>query len=290
MRVAPSSIVAALLLLGGCSSLPWNFTSDATADRIDPDLVAQDLVFVLAQVPGLHPDRTGIVVEAPANPYSRRIQARLHDSGYRMEQPESVDATGTDGRFRGSTHRVVDRVLLGSEPNRISVSVRVSDIAVRRDYAFRSGRTVPLTPVHVSGVNAVAPRTLALHPLLFPEAGDEMSRIVVDDRPRASRAAAPSGDQSPEFALRVRENVFDRAGRSNYQTLFAAYENVREDTLVFDNDSMRLGEGNKGVIAEYVQEMDPATDVISVIGCSHGRSALSNGNELSCSRSVGRIG
>lgn len=285
MKVAPVSILAVLLLLGGCSLLPRNSAPDATADRVDPDLVAQDLVFVLAQIPSLHPDRTSIVIATPSNPYSARIQARLRDSGYRMNELGALDSLVADSGASGSAHQVVDRILLGSEPNRISVSVAVSDSVVRRDYAYRSGETVPLTPVHVSGGDGVASRAFALHPLLFPDAEGDMSRIVVDDMPRVSSAAVPLGVQRPEFAVRVRENVFERAGRSNYAELFAAYENVREVTLVFDNDSMRLGEGNKAVIGEYVREMDPTTDVISVIGCSHGRSALANGNEL---LSIGR--
>ena len=49
---------------------------------------------------------------------------------------------------------------------------------------------------------------------------------------------------------------------------------------MFPNDSLRLGERNKETIARYVSELDPATDVLSVIGCSHGNTRIDNGNEL----------
>ena len=96
----------------------------------------------------------------------------------------------------------------------------------------------------------------------------------------ASIAAAISPErQPPGPRALVRQNMYETR-RSNYAPLFAEYEDLRQDTLIFPNDSLVLGEANKRLIADYARDLDPATDVLSVIGCSHGRTAIDNGNEV----------
>ena len=50
--------------------------------------------------------------------------------------------------------------------------------------------------------------------------------------------------------------------------------------MVFPNDSLRMGAANKRRAAELAVAFDPERDVISVLGCSHGRTAIDNGNEV----------
>ena len=281
------------MLLGGCAmptGWPGGAASVRTADQVpDPDVAAQDLVQAIAQVRSLNPLQTTLEISAPLSPFGERVFARLEEAGYGMRLVESDQGP----RYvRYSSDRLVSE-----RGTRDRFAVRIGEIALERDYTVLDGVTVPSSPFLLDGA---LDERIAVDDGLFERAVPvERSRVhhAEDAAPVMVRFDARGREQAvpllgaaaeaarPEFAPRVRENVFERAGRSNYQTLFVAYENVREDTLVFDNDSMRLGEGNKGVIAEYVREMDPATDVISVIGCSHGRSALSNGNEL---LSIGR--
>jgi len=50
--------------------------------------------------------------------------------------------------------------------------------------------------------------------------------------------------------------------------------------VTFGNDSMRLGAAQKAIVARYAQRFRPETDLISIVGCSHGRTVIDNGNSL----------
>lgn len=74
-------------------------------------------------------------------------------------------------------------------------------------------------------------------------------------------------------------------GESNFANILNAYGTVEEAVLIFANDSTVLGSGNKARVGEFVSQFDAANDVFSVIGCSHGPTAVSGGQE---SLSLGR--
>jgi len=84
-----------------------------------------------------------------------------------------------------------------------------------------------------------------------------------------------------QYSSTFDSNLFDKGGQSNFSDLFAEYQEVDSNVLVFPNDSLQLGDINKQIIEQYVEKMDPSTDVLSVIGCSHGDTAIeNNGNAL----------
>lgn len=88
--------------------------------------------------------------------------------------------------------------------------------------------------------------------------------------------AAPQGNDAQ---VMIKQNMYD-SKESNYSNLLTDYEEVEQSVLVFPNDSLLLGDANKQIIEQYVDSMDPSTDVLSVIGCSHGQTAINNGNSL----------
>lgn len=65
-------------------------------------------------------------------------------------------------------------------------------------------------------------------------------------------------------------NMFDLK-QSNYQSLFEHYEDIHKSTIIFGNDSFILGRENKKRLIDLTNLVNLETDVISVIGCSHGR-------------------
>lgn len=65
---------------------------------------------------------------------------------------------------------------------------------------------------------------------------------------------------------------------SRYADTFTAYENVNKEVYVFPNDSVVLGKQNKLLIQKLAQNFNSATDVVAVLGCSHGASNIENGN------------
>ena len=295
MGATGTSLLLAAAVLSGCA---LGGGRDGSDDALpDPDLIARNLVNTLTQLPELHPLQTTVQVSAPATPFGRHVLARLDEAGYGIQEV-SADQGVHYVRYRAERAET-------ETGERTRYRVAIGPVAVERDYRVVAGETLPGSAQSVHGaephedvrlnddVFADVPSE-ALSTVRFGE-GDE-PRVVDLTVPTVSPvvlgAAAPAvplesegvgsfvpDGSSSDFRLLVRQNMYDMQ-RSNYAPLFAAYEDIRQDTLVFPNDSLVLGESNKEIIADYVRELDPATDVLSVIGCSHGRTAIDNGNEL----------
>lgn len=93
------------------------------------------------------------------------------------------------------------------------------------------------------------------------------------------KSALPEAESSPQPRNAVKANFYETL-ESNYADVFEEYEDMDQSILVFPNDSLRLGDANKLIIEQYVEAMNPETDLMSVIGCSHGNTNVSNGNSL----------
>jgi len=59
-------------------------------------------------------------------------------------------------------------------------------------------------------------------------------------------------------------NVFE-VGHSNYSSLFEGYYDIERQTLVFPNDSLRLGQANKEKLLELAERINPETDIPDLI-------------------------
>lgn len=277
---------AALLLaaLGGCAAFGPG-ERRATETTPDPDLVAQNLVFALTQLPDLHPYRTTVQASPSTTRFGDRVLARVADAGY------GVQSVAADQGHRYLRYRAERSESEVGEETRYRVAI--GPFSVSRAYALVDGRTVPSSTLRVDGAEATdialndeifgrdVPEALSVasfvnagEPAILDVSGGEPRPVDVPDTLVVDATTA-----EPDFSTLVRRNVYEMM-RSNYAELFADYEDVRQDVLVFPNDSLRLGNAQKATIAEYVRELDPATDILSVIGCSHGRSALDNGNEV----------
>jgi len=100
-----------------------------------------------------------------------------------------------------------------------------------------------------------------------------------------STSARSSG---PMVKLPIKRNMYDLE-RSNYAELFDNYETLERKVLVFANDSMIMGDSNKKVTEAIARNFDSSTDLISVIGCSHGSTALRNGNAVLANGRASRV-
>ncbi len=72
---------------------------------------------------------------------------------------------------------------------------------------------------------------------------------------------------------------FRELGQSNFADVFGSLTMVMESSLLFDNDSLRLGRANKDRVRQFVSKFNPQSDVFSVIGCSNGATSLAMGQE-----------
>jgi len=71
----------------------------------------------------------------------------------------------------------------------------------------------------------------------------------------------------------LNRNIFDLK-QSNYHSLFEQYEDVHESTIIFDNDSFILGWENKLLVSRLTKKYNSETDVVSVVGCSNGKTSV----------------
>lgn len=74
-----------------------------------------------------------------------------------------------------------------------------------------------------------------------------------------------------------KQNIAD-LGASNYDSLLATKQNVAEQVLIFGDDSYVLGARNKQILGQVMDSFNPATDVVSIVGCSTGATKIDNGN------------
>lgn len=300
MNAGVQQTVKALTLLGSLGLAAGCATTGALlgggSDKPDPDIIAQDLVYTLTQVPALHPLKTTLQVSDPITPFGDSVVAHLKEAGYGMQRV-AADHGPHYLRYRNEFAE-------SETGERRIYSVSIGEVSVERDYVVSGSETVPGSAQIVRGADSTP---IEPNESLYGESVSEQFRqvrFVSDGEPEirdmrlasmrpaigddvvsiaaASPAVAPTLAETRAditFKSLVKRNM-DELMTSNFADLFADYEDIESDVLMFPNDSLRLGEANKETIARYVRELDPATDVLSVVGCSHGQTNINNGNEL----------
>ena len=288
-HVALVSLLSAVLTAAsGCSTVvPRDGVPEDELDRI-----AQNLVYTLVQLPDSNPLTTTVQLSEPVTPFGREVVERVREAGYGIQSvPDDRGANYL--RYRVET--IASE--LGTETR---YAVSIGDVSVERAYESRDGRLVPVSPQRVAGSD---PDAVELNDDLFGDEPDpaiaaiafedEIAPSLVDATGGRTDALAVTDDRSPApattpFGARVKRNLYDGLS-SNYAELFAAYGDVSSDTIVFPNDSMRLGEAQKRLIEGYAERLDPDTDLLSVIGCSHGNTAIPAGNALLATGRANRV-
>lgn len=292
----------ALLFCTSCAILPSSGDDNAAdsaqtaevsfdTDILDSDKIVQNLVFSIIQIESLHPFKTTLQMKEPRGELAKLVQTRFEDAGYGIQFVES------DQGVNYVRHTAQSSVT--EEGDKTTYRIVVGDISVERDYILSGKYTVPNSELRVTGAYE---QDIHLNDDVF---GEEFAKtqlteaifdesdvpviITVADRDLSfeKQPFAVDGEVAVEdvpatgntFARAVMQNVRSILG-SNFSDVFSAYEDVQSDVLIFPNDSLRLGPKNKTLIQEYADGLDPKTDVLSVIGCSHGKSKVKNGNQL----------
>ena len=273
---ARTALFAVLVLVAGpgCSGLG---ARDGTGDD-DTVRIARNLVYTLVQLEETNPLTTTVQVSEPATPFGREVVRLIREAGYGLQSvPDDRGANYLRYRVSSTDSE------LGSETR---YAVSIGDVRVERAFAEADGALVPITAQRVEGSTATS---IELDDAPFDVEPDPATgRVVFDDELEpaftdasgvavleAELAAAAAGD----FGARVKQNLYGGLS-SNYADLFAAYDDVSSASLTFGNDSMRLGDEQKAVVERFAAELRPETDLLSVIGCSHGSTAIRNGNGL----------
>jgi hypothetical protein len=278
------------LLVSACSTM--GDRASATDKRAEA-AIAENLVLTIAQVPSLSPLLNTVQMSPPITTFGERVASLLADSGYGIQ---TVD--GDTGEFFVRYREEEISSELGVETSYV---VAIGNVSVARSFDLSGGEDPrPVSPLFVAG----APEfDISLNDDVFAQVDADVSYALFDESTSPTvidfdtQTAQVISDQSEGVTVtgvstnnatpiqvaapqvRVKENVFHLL-ESNFAGIFEDYDNVKSEILVFGNDSMRLGEGNKRIVQQYVEAFNPETDLVSIIGCSHGNTAVRNGNAV----------
>lgn len=269
-------IPAITLGLTGCNALglkaPWD-----DSGRPDYTLISDNLVNTAAQVKHLNPLLATVQISKPKTRFDRHIQDELEQRGYKLEPVGKGDGTNV---VRSQVKRVADE----NGTSRNLYVLAIGKVSVERAFDTLADKTVPVSELIVRGSDE---RNFSLNDDIFEVPDSPFSKVSYQeyDGPQIKDVLKPASSArrtgfwlSPKQNA-VKRNIYENM-TSNYKDVFTGYEDVEQSILVFPNDSLRLGDVNKNIIEQYIEQMNPETDVLSVIGCSHGVTNISNGNSL----------
>jgi len=259
--------------LGGCSqlsepSLPG--LGSATLSQADYATIANDLVDTLAALDEVDPSVTTFQMVEPSTAFGKEMFDAIELIGYGIQMVEG-DLGKHFLSYKAENSQTQDGY-------RNAYSVSIGEIHVEREYTRTGAELTPTSPIAVSGVREqpiASDDGLKSSSVTFTSV-PRIIALVADDR----RAAEANG--------KAVANVFDRQ-RSNYASAFSRYTNLDTQRLIFANDSLHLAPDNKRVLERMAAGVDPASDIISVIGCSLGGTAIDNGNQILAEGRTNRV-
>jgi len=253
--------------------------SEKLQDAKSESLIAGDFVNAMRQIPSLVPAATTVQLlrTQTDDELIKAFRHSLEQSGYGVRWVSEPSANNLL-QYRREALSVNDA------SNQVRLDIAIGDVELRRSYTgLTLNQVKPLTPLYVRGadasqvvlddayffVNEGDPSTDTVS-LSVPDHINPLSGLVVSTAPDNSMTV--NAVLSPNSA-----NVFE-LGESNYADALSKHNPVVEQVLTFPNDSLRMGETNKQLLDNLVKRFDPATDLLSVVGCSIGPTKLKNGN------------
>lgn len=288
-RISAIWLVLVATFLAGCVN--WGggppvvepASEDQEIDANHIDLVTMNLVYALSQLGEIRPRSTTVQFSEPRTAFGRTIEKRLVEAGYGLQRVSS-DVGSNFVRYQ-----YINSITESGPITRFTMSIGF--VEATRNYVMRNGAILPDSEILISGA---AEKTVAVNDEIFAnqdvELPELLSQVVFESSTTPelvvltpSGAILESGEQSgadvaSNFAASVRRNIHDNNEVSNYASIFDDYFDVRNAVLIFPNDQLTVGVNNKKVIQSIAKDYKPETDVISVIGCSHGKTALASGN------------
>lgn len=282
------SVVLASMLLSSCALLGLDGKSNQLLDD-QAELVSRDFVTALSKLRGFSPRETTVQLHNPTTLFSKKLHDTMRSAGYGMQIVSKDEKGANHVSYISDQYETVEGTTAAYE-------VRVGDVKLGREYEIRAGRVFPITALSVNGATSDGNTTVDNSIFGQPE---NDRRIVVGptspidggsrndtDKNAKSLLGNLAFNQNVPIALKKNVAVI---GQSNYSSLFKLYQPTRSETLVFPNDSLVLGAKNKSTIYSLAQQFDTNTQVISVVGCSIGKTKIDNGNALLANGRANRV-
>jgi len=270
-------MLGVLLSMGGCSWLPniGGLGYRAVGHGTETEkLIATDLVLALVQLKEWQND--SLVIEAPmliGDEFAAHAIDRLRAAGYEVRQMPAPDPSRSlqfASEARSTLYSVTHRYFLG-----------IGNVAVEREYSERNGGIYPRSAMQVVG----SASDVELDDEIF-QRQDWRQTFPTGSEKSVTPLLVVERQTEPEFNVVSRmsldkPSLFNayQIDKSNYEDFLEQRTMIYKDIVVFPNDSTRLTRGGKTQISNLLELFDPSSDWVAITGCSHGATALVNGNE-----------
>lgn len=269
---------------------------DSSADFSRSYFVVNDFMSVVERVPDFIPGTTRFSSALPRTRYGEILLEALRQKGFAIVLGDTLNVPAL---------RYTIELPVEHSPDVHTFFLSLGGLELKRSYEIFGERIAPVSDMLMAGIDPATLRplktaevvrntrsiaTTALEPT-------EPSPVAATD-PGASTALTHSETPSAASGLSVQRinelvkkdkawdpmdvNLYE-TGESVYEPMFAdsthEYENIAREVLVFPNDSLVLGDSNKRYLFELAEQVKQTDDVIRLVGCSHGKSQISDGNE-----------
>lgn len=270
MKVKTSLLLVITSVLGAGCAMIGNETQIEADKEIasyyrtsSDELIAHDLLSAMSKIDGFEPSETTVQTKAPESAFDFALLSALEELGYATRIVDSVEGSNI------MTHKTQS---LPDEDYRIhrKYTLNFRNIVLERSYLFDLQDVKTGSKMMVAGalpIEHTPPDTLL-------ETGNSVAVTAEPDPTTFTNASENSFG-----SLSQKRNVFE-IGVSNYAKILSQRDQIKKAVLIFDNDSMLIGDVNKSEIRKFVSEFNPERDIFSVIGCSHGSTAIPNGNAI----------
>lgn len=259
------------------------------ANEAELDKIAMNLIYAMSQIPDILPVYTTIQINEPTSNFGRLIHSRLRDAGYGMQ------LTQNDVGLNFVRYGIVSSE--DAYETRTKYKLSIGGFSAERFYDVTDGSVTPRSNIKLHGYDS---QYLTSNDELFEDIDDTEyfsdnneatdnaivagNTVVVDASQSTLGTSASLSEETAsttrfDFHESIKQNMYETM-ESNYSGLFKEFDDVDTKIIVFGNDSDFLGSANKVVIKQFIENMNHETDVLSVIGCSHGTTYTGKDNEV----------
>ena len=288
--------LGATLLLGGCSAM-----NDSTEISLDAENVVSavpatdqamtdDIVRVASQI--FSPINTTLqFTENYDDPLLDHFISEFASAGYGIQRVSADQGSHYFTYSFGEQNS-------SNDETRVRLNTSIGAVDLSRDYTVSGDDSVsPASPFRVSGTREpveVQDQNEGAFTVARPEFStvvyvaalnlDEqvppvISLITNDVVSRVARQTTQSTSLQALNSSRVEVSNLFYSDESNFSSILDDYEQIERQIVIFGNDSMILGDTNKSLIKQWVNQQLQPSDLISLVGCSNGYTTLDIGNE-----------
>ncbi|NND91523.1 MAG: hypothetical protein HKN42_11730 [Granulosicoccus sp.] len=303
-RILCATLLGSLVLLGACAlpattpdqpdipvAIARSSTVQDTATNTARPVSATDrtmlnnLAVVIAQI--FNPVETTVQInKSNTDPTTQYIIATLGEMGFGIQRVSADQGAN----YLSYTRRENDQ-------NLVAVSIAVGGVVVSRAYQL-IGRNVvaPASVMRVSGTRApitvqdvassrfeVRDPSLSQVQYVASLGLDEQAPVISLITPMLVDSVASQSTSGPSLQAlnsnKIEVNNLFYGNTSTFSSILEGYERIDRQIIVFGNDSLVLGDVNKQLIDQFVDTQLRHRDIINLVGCSNGPTALDIGNE-----------